>query len=193
MADFIFDGDARLLIEPAGTGDLTQADAGDLYSAWKRWVLSGEGAKFPPAFFDEGGTPTAPGRATGVTFVLINGWKVQPENRDHTLNINGTLDSDDGIVGAPPPSASAGVTVRSAAAAQIRESGVSGLTQTEASDLSLLRKHVTNTKRTDPQNGEMQLLDDDDQTVLLTWTIWQDFQGTIPYQGRGVERRDKAT
>lgn len=119
MADFIPDGPNRLLVEPPGSGN-TQFDVKrDIYSAWKRWVLTGAGAGFPPAFSVEGGTPIgATGIATGQTQILTNGWKIIGAGHDHILRLTGNLYSDDGVPTVPTPGFSVTIEINNSAAAQ---------------------------------------------------------------------------
>lgn len=140
MADFNFDGPNGLVIEPTSTGD-TEADVGrDLYSAWKRWVISGAGAGYSPAFAIEGGTPIgSTGRFTGTTFVFVNGWKAQAANYDHQLTLVGNLFSDDAIVAVRPVTASASVFVSASVAAQGIQTG-SGLSTAQDSRLTELHR-----------------------------------------------------
>lgn len=108
MTDFIFDGPNRLIIEPPGAGDASFEIERDIYSAWKRWVSSGIGAQFLPAFLPEGGTPIgATGLFTGKTAILTNGWKLKPAEHNHQCTLIGNLYSDDGVVSVPADSASA--------------------------------------------------------------------------------------
>lgn len=119
MPDFLFDGATKLITEPPGAGNTNFDVARDLYSAWKRWVVSGVGAQFEPAFVVEGGTPIgATGFFTGATFILVNGWKIRGASHDHQLFLNGNLFSDDGVVSSPNPTNAVEVFVNSAVAAQ---------------------------------------------------------------------------
>lgn len=133
MPDFLFDGPNKLAIEPAGSGDTTFDVERDLYSAWKRWVETGAGAQYLPAFSVEGGTPIgATGVFTGATVLLINGWKVRPADHDHQLTLNGNLFSDDGIVSVPALTAAATVFVSATVGAQgVSTSGSTAPTASE--------------------------------------------------------------
>lgn len=135
MADFIFDGPNRLIIEPTGTGNTTADVARDLYSAWIRWVISGQGAGYINAFDVEGGTPIgSTGSFTGATLLLTNGWKVRGASYDHQLILNGNLFSDDGIVSSPNPDANVEILVNASVNAQGVASG-SGVTPQDVTDI----------------------------------------------------------
>jgi hypothetical protein len=84
-----FDGPNKLIIVNFG---ITSLDVkGDIYSAWKRYVLTQDGSKFAPAFDAVGGDPIGGGRYVGAFFLLANGWKIRPYEGDHTLTLTGNL------------------------------------------------------------------------------------------------------
>ncbi|NQZ48176.1 MAG: hypothetical protein HRT63_11715 [Erythrobacter sp.] len=129
MADWTFDGSNKLIVEPNGSGNTTFQVDRDIYSAWKRWVESGAGTQYLPAFSVEGGTPIgATGLFTGSTFLLVNGWKVKPADFDHQVTLIGNLYSDDGVVSVPADTAAATVFASGSVAAQgiATEGGGSG-------------------------------------------------------------------
>ncbi len=98
MADWTIDGINKVIKEPnIGSGNLNWNVDKDIYSAWKRWVQSGNG-QFEPAFIVEGGTPIgATGLFTGGSFILTNGWKLMAGDWNHLSYVSGNLFSDDGI------------------------------------------------------------------------------------------------
>lgn len=140
MADFLFDGTNKIIQEPNGVGNTTYEVGRDIYSAWKRWAQEPENSAFDPAFSIEGGTPIgATGLFTGVTYILINGWKIRPADYDHQLFLNGNLYSSDGIATVPALTSSASVVINSTVAAQGVATG-SGLSSTESTKLDELWK-----------------------------------------------------
>jgi hypothetical protein len=118
MADFLFDGTNKIIKEPVGANN-TNFDVGrDIYSAWKRWVTSGNG-QYDYAFTVEGGTPIgATGLFTGTTYLLVNNWKIMPADHNHQLTLNGNLYSDDGIVSVANPVGQSTVFISSSVNAQ---------------------------------------------------------------------------
>lgn len=119
MADWIFNGVSKIIWEPTGSGNTTFDVSADIYSAWKRWVISGSGAPFPAAFSVEGGTPIgATGFYTGTTYILVNGWKLRAANHDHQVTLNGNLYSDDGIVSVANATNNTTIFVNSSVSAQ---------------------------------------------------------------------------
>jgi len=78
-----FDGTAKRITLGAGTTVLTLAD---LYSRWKDWVLD-DHAGFLPAFSTVGGDiPAIP-----LYLFLENGWRIVPQDADHTLTVLGGI------------------------------------------------------------------------------------------------------
>ena len=135
MADFLFDGINKIISEPPGIGDTVFDVKSDIYSAWKRWMVTDEGALYPPAFSIEGGTPIgSTGLFTGSTYLLINGWKIRPANYDHQMILTGNLFSDDGIISIPAVSANATIFVSSSVNAQGVSTG-SGATEAQLAEI----------------------------------------------------------
>lgn len=135
MADFLFDGDTLIIKEPPGSGNTAFDLQRDIYSAWKRWVISGAGAGYPQAFIVEGGTPIgATGLFTGSSIILTNGWKIMGADHDHQLTINGNLFSDDGVDTVPNPSFAVTVKTAGTVGAQGISTG-SGVTQQDITDI----------------------------------------------------------
>lgn len=58
-------------------------------------------------------------------------------------------------------------------------------------DTTLTRKLLQNMMITDPIAGTITVYDDDGITVLLTAPLWEDSAATVPYRGRGAERRER--
>lgn len=85
---FIFDGPNKLINLSLGT---TVCDVKEMYSSWKSWLLTADNLKFLPAFKVIGGDPTTGGNAITPYFFLDNGWKVRPQEANHTLTVNGIL------------------------------------------------------------------------------------------------------
>lgn len=187
MVDFLFDGPNKIIQEPAGVGDTTYEVGRDVYSAWKRWIQLGTNTTFDQAFAVEGGTPIgATGLSTGTTFVLINGWKIQPADYDHQLFLNGNLYSSDGIVTVPADTASATVFVNSSVAAQGISTG-SGLSSIESDKLDELWKlaglDASNPLVVDPDNrtaGPDINQDIDKDTGTDTVTVTRDPGDPVP-------------
>ena len=88
---YTFDGPNKLIILNAGT---TYVSIREMYSSWKEWVVAGN-AQFLPAISYIGSDPV-PGGTLGTTYFLENGWKIRPQEANHTLTVVGNLYSRDG-------------------------------------------------------------------------------------------------
>lgn len=83
-----FDGANKLLILSSGT---TELDVPDAYSRWKDWVATSDNSKYPQAFAPVGGDPIDAVAGTSIPFYdfLTNGWRVRPQEANHTLTVTG--------------------------------------------------------------------------------------------------------
>jgi hypothetical protein len=89
-----FEGDMKHIHCEPGVTSLNILE--DVYSAWKRWIALSDNSKYPQAFSVIGGEPTIGALRTGTTFFLMNGWKIKPQEANHTLIIDGNLFTTDG-------------------------------------------------------------------------------------------------
>lgn len=89
-----FDGPNKLILvnEPEVVVRVRE----DLYSAWKRWALLYDNAKYLPALRNIGGDPTVTGQRAGDLYFLINGWQLRTWEGDHQLQVIGALFNDTG-------------------------------------------------------------------------------------------------
>jgi hypothetical protein len=86
---FTFDGLNKLIVCDTG---VTQFSASEVYSRWKEWTTIGDNLKFEQAFQNSiGGNPLGGGVLLGAYYFLTNGWKIRPQEADHTLIIEGNL------------------------------------------------------------------------------------------------------
>jgi hypothetical protein len=95
VADPTFDGTTKVITLNSGQVEL---DVVQLYSSFKRWVSAGN-AQYLPAFAPVGGETIDATAGTSVPLYafLINGWRVKPQEANHTLNVtNGILLVDGG-------------------------------------------------------------------------------------------------
>lgn len=90
MADATFDGVTKKITLVGAVHDVQR----DLYSAWKRWVTSGDGHRYAPAFRTFGGDPTSPGQKAPAYFFLTEGWRVLINGQ--TVDISTNLYTDEG-------------------------------------------------------------------------------------------------
>jgi hypothetical protein len=81
-----FDGETKRISLGTGT---TNLGVHDLYSRWKDWVLLSDNSKYAPAFSVVGGDPIDFGAGTYIPLYafLENGWRIKPQEDNHTLNV----------------------------------------------------------------------------------------------------------
>ena len=94
MSVISFDGVNKHIVVQYGLGeDTVMLEIMDVYSAWKRWVQTGDNGKYLQAFYSIGGEPLGGVERLGQAFFILNGWSVAPESvvQLSSLTINGNL------------------------------------------------------------------------------------------------------
>jgi hypothetical protein len=83
---FIINGNTKVITLSAGT---TAVSVRDLWSRWVDWFLTGDNGKYLPAFTYVGGDDIDPisGTIIPIYAFLMNGWKLKPQEANHTLTI----------------------------------------------------------------------------------------------------------
>lgn len=136
------DGPSKLFIADSGTTALDVAV--DLYTAWVDWSAVGDNSKFLQAFRVVGGDPTTGVNKIAPYFFLTNGWRLRPQEANHSLTITGILLVDGG--GDPCVNTLGAYNVRVSQVvpiqAQLVESGTSGLTSTESAKLDAITNNT---------------------------------------------------
>jgi hypothetical protein len=81
-----FDGATKVITLSAGT---TSLGVRDVWSRWVDWLLTGDNSKYLPAFEQVGGNDIDTGAGTKIPIYafLKNGWKIKPQEANHTLNV----------------------------------------------------------------------------------------------------------
>jgi len=85
---FTFDGTNKTITLDLGTVTLSVRD---VYSRWVDWFISVNGnQKYLPAFLTVGGDTidATAGTKIPIYAFLINGWRIKPQEADHTLQVN---------------------------------------------------------------------------------------------------------
>lgn len=86
---YTFDGTNKLIIVDNG---VTSFSVADLYSRWKDWFALSDNSKYETAFGNSvGGDNLGGGVTLGAYYFLQNGWKIRPQEANHTLEITGNL------------------------------------------------------------------------------------------------------
>lgn len=83
---YTFDGPSKRINLSAGT---TTMSVRDVWSRWVDWAALSDNAKYLPAFVTVGGDDIDPGAGTTIPIYafLLNGWKIIPQEANHTLNV----------------------------------------------------------------------------------------------------------
>jgi hypothetical protein len=83
----IFNGTTKTITLTPGT---TSVSVRRLWSDWVDWFLTDDNSKFLPAFKTVGGDDIDPTQGTKIPIYsfLENGWKIKPQEANHTLTIN---------------------------------------------------------------------------------------------------------
>lgn len=84
---FIFDGTTKVITLTTGT---LSVSVRDLWSRWVDWYLTSDNSKYLPAFVNVGGDAIdeIAGTYIPIYAFLMNGWKIKPQEANHTLSIN---------------------------------------------------------------------------------------------------------
>jgi hypothetical protein len=183
-----FDPLTLRIIEISAAGD-NILNLDEIYSEWKVFVKTGDNAKHPQAFRFVGGDQTEASSFLGVTYFLLNGWRIRPAELSHKLTVEGNLRTD-------PFGSSAFVDTLGSFTVSV-ETEFSNLSEVEGlgtvtTDSVLSRKILQNRLETNPSTGVLTVYDDDD-SVLLTGNISEDVAEVQAYRGQGSERRNRLT
>lgn len=82
-----FDGLTKVITLTTGT---TSLSVRELWSRWTDWFLTSDNSKYLPAFTQVGGDDIDPvvGTTIPIYAFLMNGWKLKPQESNHTLTIS---------------------------------------------------------------------------------------------------------
>lgn len=83
---YSFNGTTKVITLTPGT---TSVSVRDLWSRWVDWWVTDDNSKYLEAFDTVGGDDIDPGAGTTVPIYafLLNGWRIKPQEANHTLNI----------------------------------------------------------------------------------------------------------
>ena len=85
-----FNGSTKVMTLSTGTIALSVRE---VWSRWVDWFLTGDNSKYLPAFQQVGGDSIDEGAGTAIPIYafLMNGWKIKPQEANHTLTISGGI------------------------------------------------------------------------------------------------------
>lgn len=83
---YIINGETKTISLTLGT---TSISVRDLWSRWVDWLAIGDNSKYLAAMVSIGGVPIDPAEGTfiPVYVFLTNGWRLKPQEADHTLKV----------------------------------------------------------------------------------------------------------
>lgn len=178
------------------SGTLYEMDTDWFRLQLKSIEASEEGMPFPDTHIHNTEVTVA-GTTFFRTIEIINGYSVQftPDSQWSVRlagSNNNIFDVENGIL----VQNQVQVIAQNSAGGQVIETGTSGLTATESSQLAEIdnvRKLMQNRMETDPVSGILTIYDDDDTTILYSGNIYEDVLASQLYRGQGIERRNRLT
>ena len=192
-----FDGPNKRINLTLGT---TTVGVRELVSRWADWVVLSDNAKYLQAFDQVGGNDidVASGTRIPIYAYLMNGWRLKPQEANHTLVVN------DGILlvqggGDPFVSTAGNFVVRINYQQPVQAITVStgggsgGLSPDQSAQLTRIEQLLRNKRVTNPATGKQTIFADDSSTVLLEGNLFEDAAGTQAYRGQGAERSERLT
>lgn len=95
--NYNFDGINKIITPiDAPVSGAIDVDVQDIYSRWYDWFMTSDNSKFLLAMRSVGGDPLPGSKALGLTYFLLNNWKIKPYEETHIFTLNGNLYSEDG-------------------------------------------------------------------------------------------------
>lgn len=86
-------------------------DVQDLYSRWVDWMLTSDNSKYLQAMRIIWGDPLPGSKQLGITYFLLNWWKIKPYEATHVFILNGNLYSEDWSTPFQPTAGAYNVTI----------------------------------------------------------------------------------
>ena len=86
-------------------------DVQDMYSRWVDWFLTSDNSKYLPAMRVVWWDPLPWSKKLGLTYFMLNWWKIKPYEATHTFSLNGNVYSEDWTSSFIPTVGSYNVTI----------------------------------------------------------------------------------
>lgn len=90
---YTFNGITKIISFDVST---TTFDVRDLWSRYLDWLLTSDNSKYSLAMRNVGGDLLPGSKELGITYFMMNGWKIKPFEENQVLTVNGNLYSEDG-------------------------------------------------------------------------------------------------
>lgn len=181
-----FDGPTKRI----NLSGVTTLSVRSLWTAFVDWWLTSDNSKYALALRQVGGDDIDPGAGTSVPIFIYleNGWKIKPQEADHTLSVTDGVLVD--LSGSPFVHTTGNFQVLIKEVQPVQAIGFA-MSGGGSGGTAVLEKLLRNRTVTDPTTGRITVYDDDDVSPLFTADLWEDAAGTKPYEGRGADRRDR--
>jgi hypothetical protein len=142
----LFDGATKVItLDTLISGLLSVSVQEDIYSDWKVWAATSDNLKWAQAFETIGGDPLGGTQSVAPYYFLRNdlGWRIKGEEADGIYTLEGNLFPRDPNLPLIIPTTGGYtqlINIQTSSSAIQVETGVSGLTASEAADLLLSRE-----------------------------------------------------
>jgi hypothetical protein len=90
--DVTFNGATHRIVADAGVTDIVVQIG--IYSAWVDWALTSDNLKYEQAIRTTGGDEISATKELGITYFLLNDWRIRPDEDDYRLIIEGNIYTD---------------------------------------------------------------------------------------------------
>jgi len=91
-SDAAFDGATHRIVADAGVTTLVVQSG--VYSAWVDWAMLTDNLKYEQAIRAVGGDTISATKDLGITYFLLNDWRIRPDEADYRLIIEGNIYTD---------------------------------------------------------------------------------------------------
>ncbi len=90
--DVIFSGQCHRIIGISGTTTINIQEG--IYSAWIDWVVSSQNIKYKQALRTAGGDEISATKDLGITYFMMNDWRIRPAEGNYRLTLEGNIFTD---------------------------------------------------------------------------------------------------
>lgn len=196
-----FDGPNKQVVLDSVTTSYTGVE---IYSRWKDWIATNN-AQYLEAFGIVGGDPLGGGQVAPAYIFLRNdlGWRIKRPEASINVVIAGNLVAADPllpILTGPNGAFSPTITITRSETSTFSATELWSVLLSEfdgeatvGAAIALLLKVARNRQIVNQGTGKLTIYDDNNTSVLLEGNVYKDAAGTIPYNGDGIERRDRLT
>lgn len=174
---YTFDGANRLIALSAGVRTFSVVD---LYSRWKDWVMLSDNAKWIQAMRSIGNESIGGGQSISPYIILMNGWKIRPDEADHLLTVVGNLITDDESNAFSQTLGSYNVEIREVVTANSLTSATGPLSVSQAQYLERIYQAHYHRRAWSKVDDKIRIYDTDGTTVLYEFSTTSELEDINP-------------